>query len=87
MRLLPILVAALAVVAAAAGPAAAVEITAPNLENRVVATGLDTPTAIAWTPDGRLLVAEKEGVVKLVTRRNAPLGRVILDISGACRDA
>ena len=87
MRLLPILVAALALVAAAAGPAAAVEITAPNLENRILATGLDTPTAIAWTPDGRLLVAEKEGVVKLVNRRNAPFGTSDPRHLRACRDA
>lgn len=46
-----------------------------------MATGLDTPTAIAWLPDGRLLVAEKAGVVKLVDRRSAPFGRTILDIS------
>src|SRR5688572_19582409 len=75
-------VAALAVVAAAPGPAAAVEVTAPDLENRTLATGLNTPTAIAWTPDGRLLITDKWGVVKLVNRRNAPFGRVILDISG-----
>jgi glucose/arabinose dehydrogenase len=59
-----------------------VEVTAPDLENRTLATGLNTPTAIAWTPDGRLLVTDKWGVVKLVNRRNAPFGRVILDISG-----
>ncbi len=77
-----LLVAALAVVAAAPGPAAAVVLTAPDLENRILATGLNTPTAFAWIPDGRLLIAEKEGVVKLVNRRNAPFGRVILDILG-----
>jgi len=77
----PLLVAALAVVAATPGPAAAVVVTAPDLENRILATGLNTPTALAFTPDGRLLVAEKQGVVKLVSRRNAPFGRVILDLS------
>jgi glucose/arabinose dehydrogenase len=75
-------VAALAAVAAVPAPAAAVVVTAPDLENRTLAVGLDTPTAIAWTPDGRLLIAEKEGLVRLVDRRSAPLGRVILDISG-----
>ena len=77
-----LLVAALAIVAATPAPAAAVVLTEPDLENRILATGLNTPTALAWTPDGRLLVAEKEGVVKLVNRRNAPFGRVILDILG-----
>ncbi len=72
--------AVLAVVAAVPGPAAALELTAPDLENRILATELNTPTAFAWTPDGRLLIAEKEGVVKLVNRRNAPFGREILDI-------
>ena len=71
---------AVAVAAAAPAPAAALELTAPDLENRTLATGLNAPTAFAWTPDGRLLIAEKEGVVKLVNRRNAPFGRVILDI-------
>jgi glucose/arabinose dehydrogenase len=59
-----------------------VEVTAPDLENRILATGLNTGTAFAWTPDGRLLIAEKEGLVKLVNRRNAPFGRVILNIVG-----
>lgn len=76
-----LLVAALAIAAAVPGPAAAVVVTRPDLENRILATGLSEPTAIAWTPDGRLLVTEKQGVVKLVTRRTAPFGRVILDIS------
>jgi glucose/arabinose dehydrogenase len=76
-----LLVAALAIVAAVPGPAAAVVITAPDLENRILATALNEPTAIAWLPDGRLLVTEKQGVVKLVNRRNAPFGRAILDLS------
>ena len=76
-----LLVAALAIVAATPGSAAAVVITAPDLENRILARGLNEPTAIAWTPDGRLLITEKPGLVKLVSRRNAPFGRVILDLS------
>jgi glucose/arabinose dehydrogenase len=76
-----LLAAALAVVATTAAPAAAVVVTVPDLENRILATGLNEPTAIAWIPDGRLLIAEKEGLVKLVTHRSAPFGREILDIS------
>ena len=75
-----LVVATLAALAAAPAPTSAVVLTAPDLENRVLATGLSTPTAIAWTPDGRLLITEKEGVLKLVTRRSAPFGRVLLDM-------
>ena len=34
---------------------------------RTVATGLDTPCAIAWLPDGRALVTERPGRVRLLS--------------------
>ena len=47
---------------------------------RTVATGLDTPWAIAWLPDGRALVTERPGRVRLLSAagklREAPVGEV-----------
>jgi glucose/arabinose dehydrogenase len=62
----------------AAGSAEAA--TLPNgFEEQTVASGLSLPTAIAWTPDGRMFIAEKKGVVHVV----APDGAIqqLLDIS------
>lgn len=36
-----------------------------------IATGLDEPWAIAFLPDGRMLVTEREGRLRIVTRRGA----------------
>ena len=47
---------------------------------RTVATGLDTPWAIAWLPDGRALVTERPGRVRLLSAagelREEPVGEV-----------
>ena len=47
---------------------------------RTVATGLDTPWSIAWLPDGRALVTERPGRVRLLSAsgelRDAPAGEV-----------
>ena len=37
-----------------------------------VATGLSAPTAIAFLPDGRMLIAEKAGALKLATTTGTP---------------
>jgi glucose/arabinose dehydrogenase len=36
-----------------------------GFEERTVASGLTGPVAVAWTPDGRMLVTEKAGVLKV----------------------
>ena len=38
-----------------------------NLKISTIATGLDTPWAIDWLPDGRALVTERPGRVRLLT--------------------
>jgi glucose/arabinose dehydrogenase len=51
----------------------------------VVAGGVTNPTAFAFLPDGRILVAEKAGVVKVVSG-GAVLSTPLIDISGQVND-
>jgi glucose/arabinose dehydrogenase len=53
---------------------------APGFETDVVASGLTAPTAFAFLPDGRILVAEQAGVVRLVEDGEVA-ARPFLDIS------
>jgi glucose/arabinose dehydrogenase len=43
----------------------------PNFNDTVVASGLSSPTAIAFLPDGRLLLTEKGGALKLLSGGSA----------------
>lgn len=52
-----------------------------DLEARTVASGLQAPTAVAFAPDGRTFIAEKQGTVKVVLPGEAPRARLLLDIS------
>jgi len=47
----------------------------------VVATGIPQPTAVAWLPDGRILIANKLGVVRMV-KNGVLLPTPFIDISG-----
>ena len=68
------------VAAALGGASVAHAATLPDgFSERTVVGGLTMPTAAAWTPDGRLLVAEKAGVVKLAEPGQAT-ARQILDL-------
>jgi glucose/arabinose dehydrogenase/regulation of enolase protein 1 (concanavalin A-like superfamily) len=51
-----------------AGLSAGVATAAPPVEfdKTVVASGLDTPTAFRFVPDGRVFIAEKNGAVRLI---------------------
>ncbi len=40
--------------------------TAPNFVNDRVVIGLDEPTDLTWTPDGRMLITERDGTVWVV---------------------
>lgn len=50
--------------AAGATPPAAASLP-PGFSQEVIARGLDTPTAFAFLPDGRILIALKHGIVRL----------------------
>ncbi len=52
----------------------------PNFADEIVASNLNSPTGFAFLPDGRALVAEKAGRVRLVTSTGVQPGNV-LDIS------
>ncbi|MBC7939501.1 MAG: PQQ-dependent sugar dehydrogenase [Chitinophagaceae bacterium] len=72
-----------ACVLALAGPA-----TAQDLKATTVARGLDSPWAMAFLPDGRMLVTEKPGNLRIVARDgkvSAPLaGLPRVDATGQC---
>jgi glucose/arabinose dehydrogenase len=61
------LAATLLTLVVAAGPVAEAGAPAPGFTDTLVVGGLTLPTAIAFLPDGRLLVVEKEGGLKLVS--------------------
>src|SRR2546421_4661174 len=50
-----------------------------GFEERTVVSGLTLPTAITWAPDGRMFIAEKKGIVRVLN----PDGTIdqLLDIS------
>ena len=60
---------AMAVPACAAPPVVAFEVAAePGLQQEVWATGLEKPWGIAWLPDGRALVTEKGGRLRILAK-------------------
>jgi glucose/arabinose dehydrogenase len=65
----------------ALAPAAGASTLPAGFEEVVLATDLDTPTAVDWAPDGRMFVTEKAGVLKVVTPAGAPEAATVLDIS------
>src|SRR5262245_22809741 len=48
-----------------AGPAAAQAVLPPNFQQEVVFSGLEDPMVIRFSPDGRVFVAEKSGLIKV----------------------
>ena len=55
-----------------------------GFEERTVLSGLSLPTAITWAPDGRMFVAEKSGVVRVVNPNGTTAQ--LLDISNHVYD-
>lgn len=52
----------------------------PGFQELVFANGLTQPTAIRFSPDGRIFVAEKRGVVKYFNSVNDPSPKQLIDI-------
>jgi glucose/arabinose dehydrogenase len=59
---------------------------AASLREEVVFTGLDHPTALQFSADGRVFVAEQPGVVKLFASVSDSAPRVVLDITDEAYD-
>jgi glucose/arabinose dehydrogenase/PKD repeat protein len=75
--------AAAAAFTACFAPAAALAVPSipSDLEAHTIASGLQAPTAVAFAPDGRAFIAEKQGTVKVVLPSEAPRARLLIDIS------
>jgi glucose/arabinose dehydrogenase len=71
---------ALAAVMVAAAPAGAASYPS-GFEERTLVQGLTAPVGMAWAPDGRLFVIEKQGALKVVPPGGGS-ATTILDISG-----
>jgi len=71
---------ALLIMAAAAAPGAKAATYPAGFEERTLVGNLTGPTAVAWTPEGRMLVAEKAGKLKVVAP-GATTPTQLLDIS------
>jgi len=86
LRRVAALLASAAMLAAAAPLPAAAVLTGlpPGFVDELVVGGLPFPTAVAFTPDGRMLVALKRGEVRLY-EGTTPLG-TFLDISARVHD-
>ncbi|MCW2812494.1 MAG: sugar dehydrogenase [Friedmanniella sp.] len=53
----------------------------PGFQDTVALSGLDSPTAVRFSPDGRVFVAEKSGVIKVFDSPADPTPGVFADLS------
>ena len=53
----------------------------PGFQVATIISGLDTPTAMAFAPDGRIFVAERDGVIKAFDSENDPTPTTVVDLS------
>jgi glucose/arabinose dehydrogenase len=81
-------VAALATVAALLLPAAAASAgTVPSgFQESVVLSGFTEPTTFAFSPDGRVFVGEKSGIIKVYDSLSDPTPEVFADLSTEAHD-
>ena len=83
------LAAALAAAAAActfSAPALAADYSDTNFHEDTIVGGLTIPTTAAWAPDGRVFIAEKSGLLKVLNPGESS-ATTILDISDQVNDA
>lgn len=53
----------------------------PGFSESIVLSGLTQPTAVRFSPDGRIFVAEKSGIIKVFDGMNDPTPTVFADLS------
>jgi glucose/arabinose dehydrogenase len=53
----------------------------PGFQESIAFSGLDTPTVVRFSPDGRVFVAEKRGVIKVFDSLNDPTPDVFADLN------
>ncbi|MGH9368331.1 MAG: PQQ-dependent sugar dehydrogenase, partial [Thermoanaerobaculia bacterium] len=67
--------------ATAVAPIAGAQVLPPGFRDSVVFSGLTQPTAIAFSPDGRVFVAEKGGRIKVFASLTATTPTLFADLS------
>ncbi|HET9793351.1 MAG TPA: PQQ-dependent sugar dehydrogenase [Thermoanaerobaculia bacterium] len=75
------LLCALAFAVAAAAPASAQPRLLPGFQDSLVVGGLTHPTVVRFSPDGRMFVAEKSGLVKVFPSLYVPQPSIFADLT------
>jgi glucose/arabinose dehydrogenase len=65
---------------------AAVAVTPPGFTDAAVITGLTSPTAAAFAPDGRVFIAEKSGILKVYDSLSDPTPTISADLRTQVQD-
>ena len=55
--------------------------TLPGFTDETVVSGLDSPTVVAFSPDGRIFVGEKSGIIRVFDGPFDPTGTVFADLT------
>jgi hypothetical protein len=79
----PVLVVVLALVAAVPATAGTLP---TGFQDTAVFSGLDHPTAVRFSPDGRVFVAQKNGIIKVFSSVSATTGTTFADLRTAVDD-
>src|SRR5262245_34335460 len=58
----------------------------PGFDDPVAFSGLTLPTAVRFSPDGRVFVAEKSGIIKVFDGLSDPTPTVVADLSTNVHD-
>ncbi len=66
---------------AAPAPRLGAQTLPPGFRDSIVFSGLTQPTAIAFSPDGRVFVAEKSGLIKVFASLTATTPTLFADLS------